>query len=291
MQFATRRNTRGRALLAASIGLLSLMSAGSAAFAADKLNELLPENIRKAGEINVASNSAYPPFAFKNEAGEASGVESDLLRAMAEKLGVKIKFTSIDFPSILPGVTAGRFDVGSGGFNNTDERRKVVEFVNYANAVSGIVVQKGNPNKISINDLCGKTIAASEGSAQRANLGAISDKCTAQGKTAIDMPTLKGTPAMVVALKSQRVQGVYIDLAVASYLVGKDTTIEALPGVVPNPDGGKVVMGVLMKKGDTQLAKALQAGLNAAIKDGTYGKILKQWGIADDIKLQEATIN
>jgi polar amino acid transport system substrate-binding protein len=292
MQFATRRYAGGcGALLAASIGLLSLMSAGSSAFAADKLNEFLPENIRKAGEIHVASNSAYPPFAFKNEAGEASGVESDLLRAMAEKLGVKIKFTSIDFPSILPGVTAGRFDVGSGGFNNTEERRKVVEFVNYANAVSGIVVQKGNPNKISINDLCGKTIAASEGSAQRANLGAISDKCTAQGKAAIEMPTLKGTPAMVVALKSQRVQGVYIDLAVASYLVGKDTTIEALPGVVPNPDGSKVVMGVLMKKGDVQLAKALQAGLNAAIKDGTYGKILKQWGIADDIKLQEATIN
>jgi len=295
MQFATgktagNRSQRG-ALLAASIGLLTLVSAGSSAFAADKLNELLPEKIRAAGEIHVASNSAYPPFAFKNEAGDASGVESALLRAMAEKLGVKVKFTSIDFTSILPGVKAGRFDIGSGGFNNTEERRKVVEFVNYANAVSGVIVQKGNPHKISVSDLCGKSIAASEGSAQRANLGAISDKCQAQGKQALEMPTLKGTPAMVVALKSQRVQGVYIDLAVAGYLVGKDPTIEALPGTVPNADGSKLVMGVLMKKGDVQLAKALQAGLNAAIKDGTYGKILKEWGIADDIRLQEATIN
>ena len=41
----------------------------------------------------------------------------------------------------------------------------MVEFVNYANAASGIIVRKGNPSKVSVTSLCGKTIAASEGSA------------------------------------------------------------------------------------------------------------------------------
>lgn len=295
MQYVGTENGIGRgrctALLAASIVLLSSISAMPSAFAADKLNDLLPERIRQAGEIHVASNAAYPPFAFKDEAGNASGLESALIRAMAEKLDIKVKFTSIDFPSILPGVSAGRFDVGSGGFNNTEERRKIVEFVNYASAVSGIIVQKGNPAKISLDGLCGKSIAASEGSAQRVNLGLLSEKCQAQGKPAIDMPTLKGTPAMVVALKSGRVEGVYIDKAVGGYLVTRDSAVEALPGVVANPDGSTVVMGILMKKGDMQLAKALQAGLNAAIKDGTYAKIMKEWNIADDVQLKEATVN
>ncbi len=295
MRFDTRRieagHNRRSVLLAAAIGLLSWVSAGPVAIAAEKLNDLLPKDIRSAGEIHVASNAAYPPFAFKNEAGEASGLESDLIRAIAEKLGTKIKFTSMEFVSILPGVSADRFDVGSGGFNNTAERRKVVEFVNYASAASGIIVRKGNPTKLSLNSLCGKTIAASEGSAQRVSLGKLSDKCQADGKPAIEMPTLKGTPAMVVALKSQRVEGVYIDKAVGNYLVGKDSDVEALPGVVANPDGNKVVMGILMKKGDMELAKALQAGLNAAIKDGTYAKILKKWNIPEELHLQEATIN
>jgi len=295
MQYVGTENGIGRgrctALLAASIVLLSSISTMPSAFAADKLNDLLPERIRQAGEIHVASNAAYPPFAFKDEAGNASGLESALIRAMAEKLDIKVKFTSIDFPSILPGVSAGRFDVGSGGFNNTEERRKIVEFVNYASAVSGIIVQKGNPAKISLDGLCGKSIAASEGSAQRVNLGLLSEKCQAQGKPAIDMPTLKGTPAMVVALKSGRVEGVYIDKAVGGYLVTRDSAVEALPGVVANPDGSTVVMGILMKKGDMQLAKALQAGLNAAIKDGTYAKIMKEWNIADDVQLKEATVN
>ena len=96
---------------------------------------------------------------------------------------------------------------------------------------------------------------------------------------------------MVVALKSGRVQGVYVDKAVGGYLVGRDDTVEALPGLVANPDGTAVVMGILMKKGDMQLAKALQAGLNAAIKDGTYDKILKEWSLADEMKLKEATVN
>jgi len=295
MLFNTRGSATGRkwliAVLAAAIGPLSWISAVPTAFAADKLNDLLPERIRKAGEIHVASNSAYPPFAFKNEAGEASGLESGLIRAMAEKLGIKVKFTSIDFTSILPGVSAGRFDVGSGGFNNTEERRKVVEFVNYANAASGIIVRKGNPSKVSLANLCGKTIAASEGSAQRANLGKLSEKCKAEGKPAIEMPTLKGTPAMVVALKSERVEGVYIDKAVGNYLVGRDSTVEALSGVVADPDGNRVVMGILMKKDDMELAKALQAGLNAAIKEGTYAKVLKEWNIPDELSLKEATIN
>jgi len=295
MQYVGTENGIGRgrctALLAASIVLLSSISTMPSAFAADKLNDLLPERIRQAGEIHVASNAAYPPFAFKDEAGNASGLESALIRAMAEKLDIKVKFTSIDFPSILPGVSAGRFDIGSGGFNNTEERRKIVEFVNYASAVSGIIVQKGNPAKISLDGLCGKSIAASEGSAQRVNLGLLSEKCQAQGKPAIDMPTLKGTPAMVVALKSGRVEGVYIDKAVGGYLVTRDSAVEALPGVVANPDGSTVVMGILMKKGDMQLAKALQAGLNAAIKDGTYAKIMKEWNIADDVQLKEATVN
>ncbi len=96
---------------------------------------------------------------------------------------------------------------------------------------------------------------------------------------------------MVVALKSGRVQGVYIDKAVGGYLAGRDDTVEALPGLVENPGGSPVVMGILVKKGDMQLTKALQAGLNAAIKDGTYDKILKEWNLADEMKLKEATVN
>jgi polar amino acid transport system substrate-binding protein len=287
------RNAHTRNLRAMMILVAATTSLGSSAMAADDtLQQMLPDAIRKAGELHVAANAAYPPFNYKNEAGESAGLEASLLRAMGEKLGIKLKFTAIDFPSILPGVTAGRFDVGAAGFSNTEERRKVVEFVNYAYTVDGIVVPKGNPGKVSIADPCGKTISVSQGSYQQVNLAALSAQCVAQGKAAIEMPPFQGTPPQVVALKSGRVQASNIDKAVATYLVKKDPeNLEAVAGVVPNAGGNKLLMGIIMRKGDIELAKALQAGLNAVIKDGSYAKILKEWEIVDEAKIAESTIN
>lgn len=277
------------AVISLSLGAI----ADKAAWAADKTpNELLPEAVRKAGEISVAANPSYPPFDFKNEAGEASGLEAALMRAMAKKLNINLKFTGIEFASILPGVNAGRFDVGIGGYSNTEERRKVVEFVNYLYAVDGLVVRKGNPDKISLNDFCGKTISTSQGSYQTVNLTALSQKCVAEGKPAIEMQVLQGTPAQVVALKSGRVQASNIDKAVGVYLVSKDSeNIEEVPGVLLNAGGNKLVMGFILKKGETELAKALQAALNEVIKDGEYAKILKEWNITANSAVTESTLN
>jgi polar amino acid transport system substrate-binding protein len=277
------------AVISLSLGVIMQ----STASAAEKTpNEMLPDAIRKAGEISVAANPSYPPYDFKNEAGESSGLEADLMRAMAKKLNINMKFTGIEFASILPGVNAGRFDVGIGGYNNTEERRKVVEFVNYSNAVDGLVVRKGNPDKVSINDICGKVISSSQGSYQTVNLAGLSQKCVAAGKPPIDMPVFQGTPAQVVALKSGRVQAANIDKAVGIYLVKKDSeNVEEVPGVLPNAADKKLLMGFILKKDETELAKALQAALNEVIKDGEYATTLKNWSIPAEAAVPESTLN
>lgn len=271
---------------------LPLLVGGVSAEAAEKLKVALPEAVKKAGEIHFAANAAYPPFNFQAESGQSAGVEVDLLNAVGDRIGVKMKYTPAAFATVLPGVTAGRFDGGAAGFWNTEERQKVVDFINYAYAVDGLVVMKGNPAGISVNNLCGKTISASQGSYQANNLKALSDKCVADGKQAIEIALFQGTPNQIVALKSGRVQASNIDRAVGAYLAKKDGgSIEPLADPMPNAAGKKFVMGFLVKKGETELAKAIQAGMNAIIKDGTYAKILKDWDLADAARLPESTIN
>lgn len=276
----------GAVLVAGSALLTGLPLAG----AAEKV--VLPERISKAGEIHVAANAAYPPFNFQAESGESSGVEVDLLNAIGKQIGVKLKYSPSGFVTILPGVTSGRFDVGAAGFWNTEERRKVVEFINYAYAVDGLVVMKGNPAGISVDNLCGKTISASQGSYQANNLKAISDKCVADGKPAIEISLFQGTPNQIVALKSGRVQASNIDRAVGAYLAGKDGgSIEPLSTPMPNAAGNKFLMAFMVQKNEMDLARAVQTGLNALIKDGSYAQILKKWGLADEARLPEATLN
>jgi polar amino acid transport system substrate-binding protein len=264
----------------------------SAVAVAEDLKKLLPDDIRQAGEIHVAANASYPPFSFRGENGESTGLEPTIVRALADKLGIKATFTAVDFATVMPSITAGRFDLGVAGYNNTEERQKVVEFVNYLYAVDGLVVLKGNPDGLSTQNLCGKVISTSQGSYQTNNVANLSDACVKSGKPAIDSQVFQGTPAQIVALKSHRVQGSNIDSAVAAYTVLKDSeNLEQAPGIVVNASGQRLQMGMIMKKGGLKLAEALKAALNAIIADGTYAKILEQWRIADQSKITEATIN
>lgn len=270
-----------------------IASLASARAAEQKLHDMLPEAIRQAGEIHVAANAAYPPFNFKNEAGESTGLEVALLNAVGEKVGIKMRYTPIDFLSVLPGVLAGRFDVGAAGFNNTDERRQVADFVNYAYTVDGFVVPKGNPGHVSVTDACGKKISVSQGTYQMTNLQALSEKCVAGGKAPIDIMLFQGMPPQAVALRSGRVEGADVDKAVGNYLVKQNSRdFEGAPGAIANVAGLKLKMGFILKKNENiDLAKALVAGMNAIVADGTYAKILKEWEIPPEATLPESTLN
>jgi polar amino acid transport system substrate-binding protein len=276
--------------------LVALLAAGAVparSLAAEgDLNKLLPDEIRQAGELRVVANTSYPPFAFRAEDGTSTGLEPTMVRALAQKLGIKVTFTSVDFATVLPSIAAGRFDLGVAGYSNTLERRKVVDFVNYAFAVDGLVVLKGNPDKLTTQDLCGKTISASEGSYQAVNLVELSAACTKAGKPEIDSQVFPGTPAQIIALKSHRVQASNIDTAVAAFMVQHESdTLEALPGVVPNAAGQRLHMAMIVKKGNLKLAEALKAAVNAIIADGSYSKILDQWHFSSEGKISEASIN
>jgi polar amino acid transport system substrate-binding protein len=293
--FGSERHPTRRVLrtVVATIAVLGVAAVSTRSSAADSdLNKMLPDAIRQAGEIQVAANTAYPPFAFRGQDGQSTGLEPTIVRALAGKLGIKATFTSVDFATVLPSISAGRFDLGVAGYSDTLERQKVVEFVNYLYAVDGLVVLKGNPDKLSTASLCGKDISSSQGSYQTVNLNDLSDACVKAGKPAINVQVLQGTPAQIVALKSHRVQGSNIDYAVASYMMQKESdTLEQVPGVVANASGKKLLMGMILKKGNLKLAGALKEALNAIIADGTYAKILDQWHISTESKINEATIN
>jgi polar amino acid transport system substrate-binding protein len=292
LSFNTLLNGCGRASCAAFL-LMTLGAAQTTARAADTdLTKLLPDEIRQSGELHVAANTSYPPFAFQAESGDSAGIEPAIVRAMGQKLGIKVIFTPVEFATVLPSISAGRFELGIAGLWNTVDRQKVVTFINYLYATDGLVVEKGNPDQISTQSLCGKSISSSQGSYQTTNLAALSEVCVKAGKPAIDAQVFQGTPAQLVALRSKRVQASNIDIAVAAYMVQKEpASLERVPGITPNASGQKINMGMIVKKGDDKLVAALQAALDAVITDGTYAKILAQWQIPDEAKLTKASIN
>jgi len=87
------------------------------------------ERIIKKGELAVGTSGTQPPMSATNKKGELIGMDVDLSRAMADAMGVKLKFVPMPFAELLPALEAGKVDMVLSGMTITAERNKKVAFV------------------------------------------------------------------------------------------------------------------------------------------------------------------
>ncbi|MEU2425257.1 ABC transporter substrate-binding protein [Streptomyces sp. NPDC007851] len=265
-------------------------SSSSAASSSAPLASKLPADIRKAGVIKVGSDIAYPPVEYM-ENGKAVGVDPDVADALGKQLGVKFDFQNGKFDQLIVGLQAKRFNVIMSAMNDTKDRqngidsdtgKKVgngVDFVDYFTAGTSILVQKGNPKGIkSLDDLCGKVVALQKGTTSEGIAKAQSTKCTKDGKKAIDLQTFDTDPEALLRLKQGASVADLNDFPVAAYNAktsggGKDFEV-----VGDQIEAGPY--GIAVSKENTQLRDALQAAVDAIIKNGDYQKILAKWNVA-----------
>jgi polar amino acid transport system substrate-binding protein len=231
------------------------------------------------------------------EGGKTVGVDVDIANALGKQLGVTFQFNNGTFDTLLTGMRAGRYDVAISSMSDTKNRQKGidattgkkvgegVDFVDYFTAGTAIMVKKGNPEGIStLADLCGKKVSVQRGSVSHDLLKA--QKCTG-GKT-ISIEAYDTTNEAQTRLKAGGTVADVDDFPIAVY-AAKTTDSGNTFEVVGNQfEAGPY--GIAVAKTDTKLRDALQAAVNAIIKDGTYGKILKQWG-ATAGAITEAKIN
>ena len=112
--------------------------------------------------ITVATSPDFPPFESL-ENNEIVGIEVDIMDLIAQELGVEIKYEQMDFDSVLPGVQAGKFDIGMSGITVTPEREKNAAFTDpYFMAAQAIVVTPDSPITCKA-DLEGKKVSVQTG--------------------------------------------------------------------------------------------------------------------------------
>ena len=116
-------------------------------------------DVQKAGKLTIATSPDFPPFESLGENGEVVGIEIDVLKLVCAELGVEMEINQMDFDSVLPGVQAGKYDVGVSGISVTPAREENTLFTApYCLAAQAIVVLKDSPIA-SKADLEGKTIS------------------------------------------------------------------------------------------------------------------------------------
>ena len=108
-----------------------------------------PANISSAGKIVYCTDATYPPEEYF-KGSKIVGSDIDIGTAVAKLMGVKAQFKNTAFDSIIAALLTKKCDAIISGMNDTPERRKQVDFVDYLKVGQSIMVKKGNPEHISV---------------------------------------------------------------------------------------------------------------------------------------------
>ncbi|MEU0162003.1 ABC transporter substrate-binding protein [Streptomyces sp. NPDC006261] len=261
-----------------------------------ELHETLPSAVKKSGTVRVATDVPYAPFEMFVTEGEKelTGLDYDLGQAIGARLGVTFAFTPQKFDGIVPAIQAGKFDVAMSAMTDNKERQAVVDFVDYSVSGSGIMVVKGNPEKITTLDgLCGKKVAVQAATNQFDLLKTHQKECRKAGRGEIGVQTFPKDSDAQLALRADKVVAQVLTKPAAGWTAKTADGGQAFE-VVDDPaaSGGYNASpnGIAVSKKLPGLTDAIQKALQSLIDDGTATKIFEKYGVAS-IAVKEATRN
>ncbi|GAB2714712.1 ABC transporter substrate-binding protein [Arthrobacter bambusae] len=242
--------------------------------------KLLPQSYKDKGELTVAMDLHYPPTTFLSDDNKTPiGLNPDIARLVAKKLGLNLKFENTVFDTIIPGIDGGRYDFTVTTMSPTAERLKVLDMINYFKAGNSVAVSAGNPLKLTNESLCGKNIAVTAGSTgQLKRLPALSDQtCTSKGQPAINAVTLPNVQEALTQLASKRIDGILYDTTSLAWAAKQQPG--AFTVLTPQINvGSSDVTAIGLKKGSA-LTPALQAAVQSVLNSPEYKQSLSNWGL------------
>jgi len=254
----------------------------------DAIAAMLPDAIKSAGTVRVASGVSFPPMEFFDTDNKTVlGFDADLGAALGQVLGVKFDFQNTNFDGILGGLNAGRYDLSLTSMIDKKERQATVDFIDYLTSGVTFMVAKGNPKGLMDKlDLCGNTAAVEKSSTGDLSVDDITKECTAAGKPAVQKQPFPDQASAVQALQSGRADAVVaLDLTLA-YNV--KTSPDAFQ--VDVKPFGTLPVGIPVPKDNPELRDAVQAALKKVIDSGTYDALLAKWNLQSQA-LKGAPIN
>ncbi|GAA4655382.1 ABC transporter substrate-binding protein [Arthrobacter cryoconiti] len=253
----------------------------------DALIAMLPASIKDKATIEVGSDTSYEPAEFLDKDGQTPiGYDVDFAKAIAATLGKKAVVHTADFSSILPKLGTV-YDLGISSFTINPERSKAVNFVSYFNAGVLWAVQKGNPNKITMDNLCGKKVGVQTGTVEEdPDVKDRSAKCVADGKPAIEIVSLKNQTDVTTRLVGGTIDAMSADTPIINNALAK--TNGQLEVLGTTYDAAE--QGIAIAKDDVAFSQVIEKVMNKLIADGTYKKILATWNNTDG-GIQKAVLN
>ena len=171
------------------------------------------DTIKKRGTLIGGVKDSTPGFGYIDQkTREIVGYDVDFLKAIADKMGVKLELKPVTSASRMPQLMAGNIDIIAATMTKNAERAKQIDF-SYAYFMTGqkFIVRKGKVK--SIDDLNGKRIGTAKGSTSEQNATKALPKAT--------VISYDDYPQSFLALQQGKVFAITTDESILAQLLGK----------------------------------------------------------------------
>ncbi|WP_027482190.1 ABC transporter substrate-binding protein [Deinococcus pimensis] len=220
------------------------------------------DQIKKSGTVTIATEGAFKPFNYF-EGKKLTGFEVELAEAIAKQMGLKVKWVTQPFDSLLIGLSQNRYDFVIASHGITPEREKAVSFTSPHYCTGGLIVARPGGPKTGAA-LAGKTVAVQVGTTYLENVQKV--------KGVGDVKTYPKDPDAQQALLAGRVD---------AWVSDKFLALDAIKATAGKLQQGDLLfqekIGMAVAKNNPTLVTGLNSALAAVQKDGTYAKISQKY--------------
>lgn len=214
------------------------------------------------GAVKIAGSSEY-----------AYGYDVMIAKKMAEAVGAELEIYKIEWDGLAPAVASGKIDAAIAGMSITSKRKESVDFTApyyYATVVG--LVRKDSPlaKATSIADFKGATATSQLNTIWYDQIDQIAD--------VTKLPGIENVPGMIVALTSGKCNLIVTDIPTAmaaSFGNQELAMVSFAEGKGFKTSREDVEIGIAVKKGNTELVKAMNAKLTK-MTEADFKKIMEE---------------
>lgn len=244
------------------MALLFVAGICSSLLAADTL-----ETIKKKGVMVAGVKDSTPGFGYVDEkTRDIVGYDVDFVKAIANRLGVKLELKPVTSASRMPQLMEGNIDIIAATMTKTAERAKQIDFSNtYFFTGQKFIVKKGTVK--SLADLDGKRIGTAKGSTSEQNAKKALPKAT--------ILSFDDYPQAFLALQQGKVFAVTTDESILANILGKAPNKDQFE--IPDIQISDEPYGLGIRKGDKNFLDFVNKTLVEMEKSGEAKKIFEKW--------------
>lgn len=222
-----------------------------------------------ADKVKMITEATFPPYEFLR-GHEIVGIDVEICRAIAQKLGREFSCETVDFDSVIPAVISGKADLAAAGITITEDRKKNVDFSVPYVKTGIVVIYKKSVGFTGAEQLKGKKIGVQGGTTSETYvLNELKQE-----------PERSRSPAeSVAALKSGRVEFVIADIDPAKNCVKGEPDL-AISDFITSEE-----YAIAIKKGQPELLKTINETIAEVKADGRLAKWIADYTAeADKLK-------